>query len=248
MTGRPKDLTEYQVVTQNLKRAIKDRGLTYRDIAQGVGLSESGVKKIFLAKDGSFQRLAQICRFIGFSVSELVEDSRTLEVGFSESQQQEFMKETKLFHLYWLLVYERKSVVRSQEVLKLTRAESFRLLRKLDTLGLIKLLPRDHIRLPSVKAVRWVGEGVFVRKLYQEWSRSLVDALAKPGPQKEYFFLLRYLQMTSETYAEFKTALASLEEEFVRRSIHEMRTQPSKVGHVRWLVAVDNRSFVTMDS
>lgn len=247
MSDRAKGLTEYQVATRNLKRAVKQRGLTYRELAYGVELSESGVKKIFLAKDGSFQRLAQICRYVGISMSELVEDDRTQEVGFSSRQQQEFLKEPMLFKLYWLLVYERRSSPSTQEVLRLGKAESFRLMRKLDNLGLIKLLPGDRVRLPSIKAVRWTGDGEFIRKLYRDWSRSLVDASGMTVPQKNDLFLLRYLQMTPQTYSEFKEALSSLEGEFVRRSIHEMRTQPSKVGHVRWLVAADNRSFVTGD-
>lgn len=130
----------------------------------------------------------------------------------------------------------------SAEALKLSRAASFRLIRKLDNLGLIKLLPGNRIRLPSVKAVRWTGDGEFIRKLYRDWSRALVEASGKTAPQKNNLFLLKYLQMTPYTYAEFKKALRNLEEEFVRRSIHEMRTQPSR------LVVADNCSFVTGDS
>jgi transcriptional regulator with XRE-family HTH domain len=247
MSDKVTELTEYQAATNNLKRALKQRGLTYHQLAHGIGLSESGVKKIFLAKDGSFQRLAQICRHVGISISEIVEDNSSREVEFSQRQQQEFLKAPRLFHLYWLLVYERRSISDSQQALRLNKSECFSLMRKLDNLDLIKLLPGDRIRVPSIKAVSWSGDNEFVRKLYRDWSRDLVDSLRMNTQQPNEFFLLRYLQMTSQTYTEFREALRNLEVEFVRRAIHEMRTQPSRVGHVRWLVAADKLSFVTGD-
>lgn len=245
MTSRAKKLNEYQMATANLKRVLRDRRLTYREIAQGIGLSESGVKKIFSARDGSFQRLSQICRYAGVSIAEVIEDRRTRDVEFSEAQQKEFLKDSTLFHFYWLLVYERRSLAQVHDELLLSRSEGFRLARKLDMLGLIKLLPHDRIRLPSIKAVRWHGDGEFMRVLYKKWSRALVEELATPERTEDEFFLLRYLQMTKGTFAEFILAQRALEEEFVRRSIQEMRSRPPGLGHVRWLAVADKRSFVT---
>lgn len=245
MAIKDKEPSEYRVAIQNLKQALKQRQITYRELGKGIGLSESGVKKIFSARDGSFQRLVQICRYAGLSLIEVVEDNRTLNVRFSEQQQREFNKDPLLFQFYWLLVYERLPLPALQSELRLSKAGSFRFARKLDILGLIKLLPGDRMRLPSVKAVRWTGDGEFLRALYRNWSRSLVDKLARPEVQNDELFLLRYLQMTPKTFKEFIAAQRALEEEFVRRSIQEMRAQPPGLEHVRWLVAADNLSFVT---
>lgn len=245
VTDIRKEPNEYRAATERLKQALKQRRITYHELAKGIGLSESGVKKIFSAQDGSFQRLAQICRYVGISLSELIEDRRTLSVGFTVTQQNEFLKNATLFQYYWLLVYERLPQKASANSLHLSKAEAFRLARKLDTLDLIKLLPGGRMRLPSIKAVRWVGDSEFLRNLYRNWSRSLLEKLAKPETKDGEFFLLRYLQMTPKTFAEFIAAQRSLEEEFVRRAIQEMRVKSPGLEHVRWLIAVDNRSFVT---
>jgi len=245
MQDRQKEPNEYRAAIEALKRVLKERGLTYRELAKGIGLSESGVKKIFLAQDGSFQRLAQICRYVGLSLAEIVEDKRVVDVGFTNEQQKAFLKEPGLFSFYWLLVYERRPLLEVQQELKLNKAETFRLARKLDLLGLIRLLPGDRLRLPTVKAVRWTGDGEFIRTIYRNWSRAFIDALAKPVHQEGELFIFRYLQMTKKTYGEFLSALHTLESEFTRRSIHEMRTVPKGLEHVRWLVAADTRSYVT---
>lgn len=245
MADKVKEPNEYRCAIENLKQALRQRGFTYRELAQGIGLSESGIKKIFSAKDGSFQRLAQICRYLGISLAEIIEDHRTLNVTFTAEQQKEFSKNPKLFQYYWLLVYERlpQSVLQAQ--LRLTKTEAFRWARKLDILGLIKLLPGDRLRLPTIKAVTWTGEGEFLNGLYRDWSRNLVNDISKPQAKEGEYFLLRYLQMTPKTFAEFKSAHQSLEIEFVRRSIQEMRAQLPKLEHVRWMTLADNRSFVT---
>jgi transcriptional regulator with XRE-family HTH domain len=240
-----KEPNEYRGAIASLKQALKSRGFTYRELAEGIGLSESGVKKIFAAHDGSFQRIAQICRYIGVSLSELIEDNRMMSVEFSAQQQKEFLKDPMIFHFYWLLVYERRPLTVVQKELKLSKTEAFRLARRLDDLSLIKLLPGERLRLPSIKAVRWTGDGEFLRSIYRQWSRSMVEDLAKPEVQKENLFILRYLQMSQKTYVEFQSALRTIEEEFVRRAIYEMRTRPTGLEHVRWLVVADNRSFVT---
>jgi transcriptional regulator with XRE-family HTH domain len=244
MSGPKKELNEYRSAITSLKRILKDRKITYRELGDGIGLTESGIKKIFAATDGSFQRLIEICGFVGVSIVEIIDDGGIKNVSYTSSQQDAFLREPELFYLYWCLVYERRSYDESTETLRLSEKKAFQLARKLDLLKLIKLLPKGRIRVPSIKAVRWKNNGEFTKTIYQNWSKSLVADLAKPLGKENEFFLLRYLQMKKSTYKEFVSAMEALEDEFVRRSIYEMKTAPNDLEHVRWLVASDNQSFL----
>lgn len=245
MKVKNKDLTEYQTAIVNLKKILKLRGLTYAELAQAIGLSESGLKKSLSAKDGSFQRLVQICRFIGITLSEVIDVHHLRHISFNSEQQKEFKKKFLLFEVYWMLVYERKEVSTIQSKLNINRADIFKIIRKLDSLKLLKLLPADRIKLPYIKAIRWVGEGEFIESLYRSWSKQFFDSISKPkGPSSE-FFTIRYMPMTSNTFEEYKLAVLNLEEEFLRRSTLEMKTKSHDVKHVRWMAMMDNRSFVT---
>lgn len=244
MSYPSKELNEYRSAIHSLKRILKERKITYRQLGEGIGLTESGVKKIFSAKDGSFQRLVEICRFIGVSLVEIIDDGDIKSVSYSTQQQTSFLNEPELFFLYWCLVYERRSFDTAKKFLKLSDKRAFQLARKLDSLKLIKLLPQNKIQVPSIKAIRWKNDGEFTKQIYKSWAQSLVHSVAKPNGAENEFFLLRYLQMRKSTYKEFMAALETLEGEFVRRSIYEMRTSPSNLEHVRWLVASDNQSFI----
>ena len=237
-------LNEYQVVIRNIKKLLKEQKISYKDLAKQLGMSESGIKKIFVSKDGSFLRMKQLCDSVGVSVYEMLQDTKSLDVTFSKRQQDEFLKDFVLFRVYWMLVYERGSIVEVQKKLSLSYKDMFKLMRKLDDLKLLKLLPNDRLQLPPIQAVHWIGQGDFINKIYKEWSRNLLESVSKPNARQDEAFVLRYLPMTPNTFKEFQLAILNLEEEFIRRSIHEMRTKSTFLRHVRWMVVADNKSFI----
>jgi len=247
--------TEYQIATDSLKITLKRQKMTYKELARKLKLSESGVKKILSARDGSFQRLAQICKELGFAMSELLrsEHETMYDVSYSSSQQEYLVSTPKALRLYWALVYERRTLQESKKIAALSDRETFSILRKLDLLRLLELLPGDHLRLPPVRPVRWVGGGPLVTKIYQEWSLKLLHAAAssirKPresqaDERKDSFFLMRYFRASSQTRNELITALRELEAEFTRRAIQDMRSEAPDLGHLRWIAAIDGKSYL----
>jgi transcriptional regulator with XRE-family HTH domain len=242
----PRTLTEYQVATHQLKLALKRQRLTYRDLAKRLSLSESGVKKILTASDGSFQRVAEICDVLGLSMRELLvgDDEAMLELAFTPAQQEGLLRDPRALRLYWALVYERRPLAEAQKASGIPARDLFPALRKLDRLGLLELLPGDRVRVPAVRQVRWVGGGPLVDKLYREWSANFLRAVAKPQSGPGELFLTRYFRASQRTVDELIAALRDLEAEFVRRATREMRTEAPELVHLRWMSAVDQRSYL----
>jgi transcriptional regulator with XRE-family HTH domain len=246
-------MTEYQVAMTSIKESLRRRKLTYRDLATQLKLSESGVKKILTAEDGSFQRIVEICTVLGLSITELLagKNETMREVSYTEFQQEYFLKNPQAFSFYWLLVYERRNIEIAQSLSGINDKDRFSILRKLDQMQLLELLPGDRIRVPSVEQIRWVGGGPLISKIYREWSQQFLRDVAKPEAEVEeheranQLFLIRYFKMAPRTFHDLMSALKDLETEFVRRATSEMRTEAPDLMHVRWISAVDNRSFVT---
>ncbi len=238
--------TEYQAAVGTLKQSLKQQKLTYRDLAERLGLSESGVKKILTAEDGSFQRLAEICEVLGLSMRDLLSghDEGMLELRYTEAQEEFLVSQPRAFRLYWALVYERRTLEEAEKIALLDKKDSFSLLRRMDQLQLIDLLPGSKVRVPAVRQVRWVGGGPLVRKIYRDWTRSFLDRVATPEPPPGAFFLTRYFRASRRTVEELVQALRDLEAEFVRRAIREMRTEAEDLEHLRWIAAVDNKSYL----
>jgi len=238
--------SEYQVATDSLKLALKAQKLTYKALAKKMGLSESGLKKILTARDGSFQRVAEICDWLGLSMRELLagHDENVFELAYTPAQQEYLVGTPAAFRLYWALVYERRNLADAEKVAGFSGKASFPILRRLDQLQLLELLPGGKVRVPAVRQVRWVGGGPLVKKVYQEWSRSFLERVGTPEPESGALFLTRYFRASERTLNDLMDALRDLEREFVRRATREMRTEASDLVHIRWMSAVDNRSYL----
>lgn len=238
---------EFQAVLTELRKILKDRKISYKELAQKMRLSESGTKKIFAGHDCSFVRLSQICRVLGFKLSDLLDEmdrGESKRVQFTADQQKCFFKDMRLFRFFIKLAIERQSIKHIQKEFALSEKEIFKLLKRLDEIGLIQLHPGNKVKLPGLKLVKSFGEGPLLEKLYQDWGREIVGDLAYPKYQATGQFIVRTLSMKEETYKELLSRLLALEEEFLKRSVREMSVAGHTLRPARWMWLTDAQSFV----
>ena len=77
-------------VTSSLKRALKKKRVSYRELGKRLRMSESGIKKMMTAPDLSLGRLAQICSALEVDLLDLLEGAlRAPPAPFSFSPAQE---------------------------------------------------------------------------------------------------------------------------------------------------------------
>lgn len=238
---------EFKALTKALKDILKERGVSYRDLAQGMGMSESGVKKIFSGDDCSFQKLMQISKLLKVKFSDLlheIEDQEMRPVTFSSEQQQMFLKNKALFNFFVKLVIERMPVEEIKKESKLTEAQVFKYLRELDEQGHIELLPENRVRVPEISLVSNFGHGPLLEKTYQDWSRRAVIDIAHPKHQASGQFIIRCLKMKEDTYLDFLAQLKDLEKQVAKRALREMAVSTRNLITTRWVSMTDKQSFI----
>lgn len=242
------DTINFEEISSLIKQKIKSQGLTYGGLAARLQMSESGVKKIFTGKDISVLRLNSICQAIGLRLSDLIqsiESKEAVEVRFTPEQEAFFLKNMAHFSFYWKLVYERKSVDEIAKECHLNMKVINGYLKKLDSLDLIKITSSGALRLPTVRNVYWVGKSALVEKIYQNFAREMMMDLARPDLESDELFVLRYFKVRPSTFNDLKAALKKLEEEFLTRTVREMRMNTKGLKDVRWISALDTKSFVS---
>jgi len=90
----------YTTVVATLKRLLKQRGLRYCDVADQIAMSESGLKKVLNADDGSFLRIEQICSVMGLTLRQVLlasQDESPPPLEFSAQVEQAFIDEPRLW-------------------------------------------------------------------------------------------------------------------------------------------------------
>ena len=224
---------------------MKKKNLRYADLAKKIRMSESGLKKIFSSSDVSFSRLFDIGNALGVSLSQFFAeyDSEFVDIEFSQKQQEYFTQFPIGFEVFWKLVYERLEISEVLASTKIIEKDLFKILRQLDKLDLISLLPENRIQIPDVKPVNWKGDNDFLKGIYKDWALRFIKRLAKPKSDPDELFLFRYMKMKESTYQEMIQTIKKIEHEFLMRAIREMQSGHSDLKHVRFLSAVDKRSF-----
>jgi len=153
-----------------LKRSLKTRGLTYKDLAQRLSLSESSVKRVFAAETFTLERLENICAAIGMTVTELVQmtakSNEAPNTLLTVEQEQLLASNARLLACFYLLL-NGHSAAEIAERLELNEREQRALYVKLDAARLIELLPRLKARLRVGPVVTWRSDGP-VHQLYEQ--------------------------------------------------------------------------------
>ncbi|MDQ7048388.1 MAG: helix-turn-helix transcriptional regulator [Enterobacterales bacterium] len=91
-------MAQTQLVLNTLKHCLKEKNLTYVDVAKALSLSEASIKRIFSEKNISLHRLDIICQLLGMELTDLMRRAEKQQEVISEltlEQEQEFLKKTQ---------------------------------------------------------------------------------------------------------------------------------------------------------
>lgn len=166
-----------------LKKILKAQGLTYRDVATALQLSEASVKRLFAEQSFSLHRLEQICQLAGMEISDLVRHMESLrqEVDeLSEIQEQELVSDIRLLLVAFLVIngWRYADILRHYQI---SETEAIRYLARLDRIKLIDLLPNNRIKLRISANFAWRRNGpiqqFFTATLQEDFLQSRFDEL-----------------------------------------------------------------------
>lgn len=153
---------------KTLKRELRRRGVTYRDVAKVLDLSEASVKRLFSEASFSLERLDSVCEFLGLELTDLVrmmEADINLTSQLSLAQEVELVSDIKLL----LMAYFLMNGVTFKEVIDtygISEAEGIRLLVKLDRMKIIELLPENRVKVIVSNNFKWIHKGP-IQKFYE---------------------------------------------------------------------------------
>ena len=144
-----------------LKRLLRGQGLTYRELAARLKMSEAAVKRMFSLRAMSLQRLEQICDVLDVGLSEIAAESvrgRESMAELSEAQEKALVSEPALLLALFLSLNRWKQTdVLAQ--FSFTEPQWTGLLVKLDRLGIIELQPGNRARALTARNFRWRRNG-----------------------------------------------------------------------------------------
>lgn len=154
-------MAQRKEIIDMLKRSLKQKGLTYADIARQLQLSEISVKRNFSQKNFTLDRLESICNMVNVDFSDLVQmadDEKERISALTLEQEQELLADLK-FLLVAICVqnaWEMEEIIQNYDV---TESQCIAYLIRLERHGLIRLLPNNRFRRMLAHDFRWQPQG-----------------------------------------------------------------------------------------
>ena len=144
-----------------LKKELKASQMTYAELAEALGMSESSVKRMMSAGEMSLSRVDAICRALKLDFADLarrVADSQRLVAEMTQEQERAVVADKKLL-LVAICVLSQWTMEQITTYYRLTEAQAVQCLVQLDRIGVIELRPLNRYRLRLSKAFRWRPHG-----------------------------------------------------------------------------------------
>ena len=172
------------VLVKGIKTRLKTQGISYRRLAELIGISEPTVKRDLSRGNFSLQRLDRICDALGVSVADLVQpvDHAPL-TELSERQEQALVSDPRALVVTYLIVNDWKfdEIV---SAFRLDENELVSILLKLDELRIVDFHPPKRMRKLTARNFSWRKDGAvqeyFLRRVIPEFFNARFDA---PGDE-----------------------------------------------------------------
>jgi transcriptional regulator with XRE-family HTH domain len=182
-------VAERTLLVAELKRALRERGLTYVEVARALGLSLATIKRRFARGDFSLERFERICELAGVGLRELLQRAEERSAPTRQLtlvQEREIVADPRLFLVTWL-VLNRTPFEEITRGYRFTERELLRYFIRLDRLKVIELQPGNRTRLLVSRRFSWRAGGPVQRYLHQRLLREFL-ASSFTGAQEEFVF------------------------------------------------------------
>ena len=242
--------TQFASLTRALKTVLKSKGLTYAELAQLIDMSESGLKKLLTAEDGSVGRLDTMCRALGIKLLDLIQiaeaESPVSEFRLPLKVQEFFIANFDCFRVFWMLMYDELPPEKIQSELKMSEKEFWKHVRQLDRFDLVKVGESNRLTLPQRDHLVWANEGPLIDLLLRTWGRGLMEQVAANRNAEDHYLSLRMFRLTQASRSDLLQAVKDLKREFGHRSLRErLVTSDAKLFSVRMMTVMAAGSFAS---
>jgi len=201
------------VLVQAIRSELRRRGITYRELAARLGISEPTVKRDLSRGGFSLQRLDAICELLETDLDDLLRNTHGAGraiTELSQAQESSLVADPKLLlTMYLILNNWRFSEIMS--TFRIDENELVTLLLELDALAIIEYRPPNRIKKLTARNFSWRKDGPVHRYFM---SRVLPEFFGKrfDGPGDAFHFVGATLSEGSR--ARLQAAITRLVEEF----------------------------------
>lgn len=230
-------MSQIPAVCTALKRLLRERHLTYRDLAGRLGMSEANVKRMFARQSITLERLEAICAILDLGLAELfaIVDSNERSLTQLTPEQEEALASDTRLCLVAVCVRDGWSFQDIITQYAISEHECIRLLARLDRLKLIELLPGNRFKVLISRNVRWSPDGPLARFIANDVIGNFLQGRFEGDDS--YRFYLR-ASLSAASMQQLRQRLEQLTHEVAALDAADARLPLSQRQHTGFLLAM----------
>jgi len=227
-----KNASNYPLLMAELKKILKRKKIKYSDLALELDISESSIKRLMSADDGSLSKIEAICDAVGinfFDLALLTKEDKPRNFYLTKEQDAFFAKNTHYFYFFTLIYEEFYTLSQIKKKYKLTEKSMMKYLKKLEDLEMLERHPNNKIKWliqgsTALPELTGLGKHLMRTSMRNFSDLILTDgALEKELKGKEGSFRISELYLKKETVHRYRMELDELAEKYAKESDREER-------------------------
>lgn len=189
-------------LVDTLKKILRERKITYSEIAEHLDLSEANIKRMFSKRHFTLNRLEQVCTLanidLGYLMARMNESSSVIE-ELSLAAEKDLVANIKLLMMAQLLI-NRWEVSDIAATYTFEELEITRLLAQLDRLGIIELLPGNRVRNLVSRDFKWIHNGPVYKWFAQHVANEFFNSKFDPQAGELLIFMAGRLSKANNAH------------------------------------------------
>jgi len=169
-------------MVQSIRAHLRSNGMTYRELAKALGVSEPTIKRNLGRGEFSLRRLDEICDVLDVSIADLVHGHHPASSQLSrlsEQQERALVRDRRLLLLTYLLVNDW-TLAEITSTFAFSENDLVNLLLRLDALGIVDYRPPKRVRKLTARNFTWRTDGpvhaFFLERVVPEFLGGAFDA------------------------------------------------------------------------
>ena len=218
----------YSTLSKGLRNVLGTRGITYKDIANHLNMSESGVKKMLTGDDIGYNKLTTILNLLDLKLEDLMAVSPKAYTKLTADQERFFEKHPRHFNYFVQLQHfgmDPTLVKKANN--KLSKEQTAKFLEELEK---IKVIQQTEGTIHSLLSEGFAASDKFNEK-FKSHRAVLVAKLSTIENNKWNSWMFEGLgtfSLSQKSALELRNEMKSLLEEFSARSNREKKIYDSK--------------------
>jgi transcriptional regulator with XRE-family HTH domain len=215
-------MTATENILKALKRLMRSKGITYKQAAEVLGLSEVSIKRLFAERSFSLLRIEKLCELVETSLAELIQlaDEQLQQTDqLSTEQEQELVDNTGLL-LVAVCIINHFSFEEILEKYNFTAHELIVIFAKLDQMKIVELLPGNRYRLKLSRRFSLQPNGPIQSFFINNMLKEFLAGGTKHGGAP---FQLAWGMLSKESARELRHKIQRLIDEYLQIAEHDKR-------------------------